>query len=140
MDNRLPIHGKNGFGMDIPAHVLVYMKDGTIVHSDQPISYAQERMAEAEKERQAYADHLAIKMGPLQHDGGYVHVYGTVTNNNAVAVKGVEVKLAGYNSAKEIVNDDTCFVASAEYLRPGQTGHFSGTIRDEGAEIVSDES
>jgi hypothetical protein len=89
---------------------------------------------------QKYQENLAVNIIKEEREHGYLYVYGTVTNNNSVAIKSVDVKLAGFNSAKEIVSDGTAYVASGEYLKPGQTGYFKEMMTDERQEIVSVEA
>jgi hypothetical protein len=80
---------------------------------------------------------LSIKLTKKQRSTDYLVVYGTVTNNNPVSIKGVSIKIAAYNAAKEIVSDGVGYVASGQYLKSNQTGYFKVMLSDESQEITS---
>jgi hypothetical protein len=130
---------QNGFGIPIPCHTTVYVRadrwDG-----DPPKSYFEENQANEEALMQKYQENLAVNITKKEYQGSYLYVYGSVTNNNSVAIKSVDVNLAGFNAAKEIVSDGMAYVASGEYLKPGQTGYFKEMMTDESQEIVSVEA
>ena len=79
--------------------------------------------------------HLIATITNRRLEGGYLYVYGTLSNSTNAALRYVEVTVTAYNEQKQVVNDTTLFPAQSGYIQSGQTLKFSTMIRDERGDI-----
>lgn len=127
----------NALGLPLPCHTTVYVIKNTWI-ADAPTSYYQDNQAQEAKLMLTYQDHLVVKVESQRRESErYLTVRGTVTNNNLVSIESVTVNVLGYNAAREVVSDGNGYVASGQYLRAGQVGHFDAMLTDEQQEITS---
>jgi hypothetical protein len=136
----------NVFGVRLPCHLIFYIhNDGHQIAGEvPPISYAQEAM-QKEQEAQRKAEQAAkdcrskldAQLSTKRFEYDSWKVFGTVTNNSTVAVKGVNVTISGFDTDHKIVNDTLAYADGGAYIQPGKTARFDTYITDQHRAITS---
>ena len=103
---------------------------------DNPSGYVKNNFNQTDDRMEVYRRNLIVKATFTKGDGD-VHVDGTVTNTNPVAIRFIEVQSAGLNSNNEIMDNSSSFAVAESYLEPGQTAHFHDRLDDRTGEICS---
>lgn len=90
-----------------------------------------------EKTESEVKSNLKINLSSVYHEGDYIYVEGSLTNNSEKTVKYVKVKLSYLDKNGNVVDTDDTYACGSEGLAPGESTKFDAMQKDTGKEFKS---